>query len=99
MERAREGCVNLNGGELENDLRHAKDKGRGIIAMMLGEKEKPSAEGWKEFKQGVQMILFLPNNYFIFCRNIYLSYIFQYSRRCTSNHGMRLWLCLLAAQS
>ena len=46
---------------------HAKEKGRGIIAMMLGEKERADAtESWKEFKKGVEMIYFfhLPNNLF-----------------------------------
>lgn len=84
---------------------HAKEKGRGIIAMMLGEKEKADAtESWKEFKKGVEMIyFFLPAEQFVLTfylvRDIYISYIFQHSRERASNHGMRLWLRFVATQS
>ena len=39
--------------ELEKDSKHVKEKGRGIIAMVLGDKEKSDAEDSKEFKKGV----------------------------------------------
>ncbi|KAF8806558.1 hypothetical protein BYT27DRAFT_7191111 [Phlegmacium glaucopus] len=59
MERA-SAPVNLNEAVdgLEKDSKHLKEKGRGIFAMILGdrdkekEKEKADAEGWKEFKKG-----------------------------------------------
>lgn len=55
MERGGEDSVNSNGpGVIEKDPRHVKEKGRGIIAMMLGEKERTDSEGWKEFKKGLQ---------------------------------------------
>jgi arrestin-related trafficking adapter 3/6 len=55
MERGGEESVNLNGlGVIEKDFKHVKEKGRGIIAMMLGEKERADSEGWKEFKKGLQ---------------------------------------------
>lgn len=57
MERGGGDHVILNGNN-EKDSKPAKEKGRGIIAMMLGEKEKSDAEDWKEFKKGLQMIFF-----------------------------------------
>ena len=60
MERASNGEDNviLNADSHEKDSTHVKEKGRGILAMMLGEKEKSDAEDWKEFKKGLQMGLF-----------------------------------------
>lgn len=54
MERGGGDHVILN-GENEKECKHVKEKGRGIIAMVLGEKEKSDAEDWKEFKKGLQM--------------------------------------------
>jgi hypothetical protein len=54
MERSGEESVDLN-GDFERDSKHVKERGRGIIAVMLGDKEKGDAEGWKEFKKGMQM--------------------------------------------
>lgn len=50
-ERERDGGdhVILN-GDNEKDSKHVK---RGIIAMVLGEKEKSDADDWKEFKKGL----------------------------------------------
>ena len=78
MERGGGDHVSLNGNN-EKDSKLVKEKGRGIIAMMLGEKEKSDAEDWKEFKKGPQMRLlffFLPSINFYLGRDIYLSYIF-----------------------
>jgi hypothetical protein len=52
MERGGGDHVILN-DELEKDSKHVKEKARGIIAMVLGEKEKSDAEDWKEFKKGL----------------------------------------------
>jgi hypothetical protein len=73
--------VMLNGDHAsEKDSKHVKEKGRGIIAMVLGEKDKSDAEEWKEFKKGLQMrssYFFLPSiKSFFGGRHIYLSYIF-----------------------
>lgn len=77
MERGGGESENLN-KDVEKDSRQLKEKGRGIIAMMLGEKEKEDAEGWKEFKKGLQMRnSFAANNLiFFFGRDVYISYIF-----------------------
>jgi len=57
MERHSE-SVNLNVArdDLEEDSRHMKEKGRGLISMMLGGRDRggAAAEGWKEFKKGVR---------------------------------------------
>lgn len=69
----------ISNGDNEKDSKHALiEKGRGIIAMVLGEKEKSDAEDWKEFKKGFfcKMFLFFGNHLLIFyIRDIYLSYI------------------------
>ena len=52
----------ISNGDNEKDSKHALiEKGRGIIAMVLGEKEKSDAEDWKEFKKG-----FFLQNVFVF---------------------------------
>lgn len=55
MERSGGDHVILD-GDSEKDSNHLKEKRRGIIAMVLGEKE---TEDWKEFKKGLQMSFFL----------------------------------------
>jgi hypothetical protein len=55
--------VIMNGGDNEKDPKHAK---RGIIAMVLGEKEKSDAEDWKEFKKGLYMRFFFSGRLLIF---------------------------------
>lgn len=51
----------ISNGDIEKDSKHALiEKGRGIIAMVLGEKEKSDAEDWKEFKKGLQINFFGP---------------------------------------
>lgn len=57
--RTMERGSDLAGDDLEKDSKLVKEKGRGIIAMMMGdrdkeekEKERAAAEGWKEFKKG-----------------------------------------------
>jgi hypothetical protein len=57
MERGGGDHVILN-GDNEKDSKHVKEKGRGIIALVLGEKEKSDADDWKEFKKGLQLSLF-----------------------------------------
>jgi hypothetical protein len=52
MERGGGDHVILN-EDIEKDTKHVKEKGRGIIAMMLGEKDKSDAEDSKEFKKGL----------------------------------------------
>lgn len=54
MGRGREESVNVN-EDTEQDSRNVKEKGRGIIAMVLGEKERGDSESWREFKKGLQM--------------------------------------------
>ena len=39
-------------GDIEKDANHVKEKGRGIFAMVMGEKDKSDAEESKEFKKG-----------------------------------------------
>ena len=54
MERGGGDHVIVNGGiEKDSKLEHVKEKGRGIIAMVLGEKDKSDAEDSKEFKKGL----------------------------------------------
>lgn len=49
MERGGGDHVIVN-GDIEKDSKHVKEKGRGIIAMVLGESD---AEDSKEFKKGL----------------------------------------------
>ena len=52
MERGGGDHVIVN-GDIEKDSKQVKEKGRGFIAMVLGEKDKSDAEDSKEFKKGV----------------------------------------------
>ena len=55
MERGGGGDHVIADADTEKDSKHVKEKGvgRGIIAMVLGEREKSVAEDSKEFKKGI----------------------------------------------
>lgn len=78
MERGGDHVI-VNGETFEKDLKHVKEKGRGIFAMVLGEKDNSDAEESKEYKKGLYIRFFLFAVYLLYIflvRDLYLPYIF-----------------------